>query len=84
MKTYNLTKKQYALYAFCCVFLAEHKYFPTVREICKGMGYKSTGTVAMHLAVMCEKGIIKQTGHGGAYYFPNVEVVFEPIEVITK
>ncbi len=84
MKTFNLTKKQFALYTFCCDFFAEHKYFPTVREICKGMGYKSTSTVATHLAILCEKGIIGQTGYGGAYYIPDVEVIFETIEVITK
>ena len=29
---------------------------PTVREICKGLGFKSTSSVAYHLAHLVEKG----------------------------
>ena len=34
----------------------EHSLMPTVREICKGLGFKSTSSVAYHLANLVEKG----------------------------
>lgn len=34
----------------------EHSLMPTVREICKGLGFKSTSSVAYHLAHLVEKG----------------------------
>lgn len=34
----------------------EHSLMPTVREICKGLGFKSTSSVAYHLTHLVEKG----------------------------
>lgn len=34
----------------------EHSLMPTVREICKGLGFKSTSSVSYHLAHLVEKG----------------------------
>lgn len=34
----------------------KHSLMPTVREICKGLGFKSTSSVSYHLAHLVEKG----------------------------
>jgi len=45
----NLTKKQQIIYDFICDFYETNGYSPSVREICDGVGLKSTATVHAHI-----------------------------------
>lgn len=44
------------VYNFIKKYHEEHSLMPTVREICKDLGFKSTNSVAYHLAHLVEKG----------------------------
>ena len=45
----ELTKKQQIIYDFICEFYETNGYSPSVREICDGVGLKSTATVHAHI-----------------------------------
>lgn len=46
----------------------EHSLMPTVREICKGLSFKSTSSVAYHLAHLVEKGTLVNDKHKSRAY----------------
>lgn len=50
--------KEYIL-KFIKDYFKEHGYAPTVREICTGVGLKSTSSVHAHLVKMMELGMIE-------------------------
>lgn len=54
----NITPKQMELYAAIKEHIAIYKYSPTVRELCKALGGKSTGTVLPALRLLRKKGYI--------------------------
>lgn len=56
----NLSSKQQQVYDFLVDQMAEHGYPPSIREICQGVGVKSTSTVHGHLSKLEEKGYIKR------------------------
>lgn len=45
----KLTEKELAILGYILKFKKQYGYVPTVREICKGVGYSSTSTVQSHL-----------------------------------
>ena len=54
----NLTPKQVELYDAIKVCLEKYHYSPTVRELCRMLGGKSTGTVLPALRLLRKKGYI--------------------------
>lgn len=60
MKKNNLSAKQNEILIFIKKFMAENKFSPSVREICKGVGLNSPATVHVHLKNLIEKGLIKR------------------------
>ena len=60
MKKNNLSAKQNEILIFIKKFIAENKFSPSVREICKGVGLNSPATVHVHLKNLIEKGLIKR------------------------
>jgi len=63
----ELTARQKAVYDFLLSHLQEYGFPPTVREICKQFGIKSTKGVTDHLAALERKGFIrrrKETSRG--------------------
>lgn len=57
----ELTKKQKAIYDYINNFQEEHGYPPTVRDICIGVGLRSTATVFTHLKNLEEKGFLNKS-----------------------
>lgn len=51
------------VYNFITEFINEYGYAPTVREICKGCGIKSTATPYQIMNRLAERGLIKKTGN---------------------
>ncbi len=51
------------VYRFITDFINAHGYAPTVREICKGCGIKSTATPYQIMNRLAERGLIKKTGN---------------------
>ena len=49
------------VYRFITDFISENGYAPTVREICKGCGIKSTATPYQIMNRLAERGLIKKT-----------------------
>ena len=60
MKNENLSHKQNEILIFIKKFMAENKFSPSVRDICKGVNLNSPATVHVHLTNLINKGIIKR------------------------
>ena len=60
MKKNNLSAKQNEILIFIKKFMAENKFSPSVREICKGVGLNSPATVHVHLKNLIEKGYLEK------------------------
>ena len=58
--TERSTKKQKELLQFVDVFIKEHGYGPSYREVMNGLGYKSVSTVAVHIDGLIEKGYLRK------------------------
>lgn len=56
----ELKDKQLLIYEFLKDFTSEKGYPPTVREICKAVGLKSTSSVHGHLKQLEKEGLIKR------------------------
>ena len=46
----------------------KHNLMPTVREICNGLGFKSTSSVSYHLAKLVENGTLVNDKHKSRAY----------------
>lgn len=57
----ELTKKQQAIYDFINDFQTKNGFPPTVRDICLGVGLRSTATVFTHLKNLEEKGVLNKS-----------------------
>ncbi|WP_459128846.1 transcriptional repressor LexA [Guggenheimella bovis] len=78
----ELTKKQQEVYDFILERTKEIGYPPTIREICLGVGCKSTSTIHGHLSKLEEKGYITRDGSKNrAIMFQNEALVEPQIEV---
>ena len=62
------------VYEFCKEFFQKNLYFPTVREICDGVGLSSTSTVFFHLAALEQEGKIRRASDKDALKVPYVIV----------
>lgn len=58
----ELTAKQEAALAFCREWVRKNKRFPTVKEICAGIGASSTNTATVYLKVLVKKGALIKDG----------------------
>jgi repressor LexA len=56
--TRNPTDKQQAILTAITLFLREHGYSPTLRELCAMAAISSTSMAAMHLERLQEAGLI--------------------------
>ena len=56
----NLTPKQQIIYDFICDFYDTNGYSPSVREICEGVGLKSTATVHTHIENLKALGVLNK------------------------
>lgn len=58
--TERSTKRQKELLDFVDVFIQEHGYGPSYREVMSGLGYKSVSTVAIHIEGLISKGYLRK------------------------
>lgn len=56
------SKTTQKVYQYLVKYIMEYGYAPTVREICKGVGLKSTSSVYCQLRKLEEEGKIKMRG----------------------
>ena len=54
------TKKQQQLLEFVDVFIRDHGYGPSYREVMNALGYKSVSTVAVHVDGLIAKGFLRR------------------------
>lgn len=57
------TKKQKELLGFIEVFIVEHGYSPSYREIMNGLNYTSVATVALHVNNLIKRGHLVKREH---------------------
>lgn len=57
------TKKQKLLLEFIEVFISEHGYSPSYREIMAGSNYTSVATVALHVNSLIKRGHLTKRDH---------------------
>ena len=55
----NVQETQQAVYDYIVEYISENAYSPSIREICSGVGLKSTSTVHNHLRRLSEDGLIQ-------------------------
>lgn len=48
----KVNEQAIALYSFIAAYFAQHEYMPTVREMCKFAGGRSTSIISYHLSVL--------------------------------
>lgn len=72
-----LTEKQGRCLLFIFNYYAEHRHFPTHREIAREMGSSST-TAAMYIDPLVEKGYLKRVGRGKTAR--NIRVTVDGLE----
>ncbi len=53
-----MTKKKDEIYNFIITYMKENLISPTVREICDGVGLKSTASVYSHLKTLQKQNLI--------------------------
>ena len=58
----SLTKRQEEVYNFIRDKMLEDGYPPSIREICAGLGVRSTSTIHAHLSQLEDKGYLKRDG----------------------
>ena len=58
--TERSTKRQKELLDFVDIFIREHGYGPSYREVMTALGYKSVSTVAIHINGLIEKGYLRK------------------------
>lgn len=58
--TERSTKRQRELLNWVDVFIKEHGYGPSYREIMNGLGYKSVSTVAIHINGLIARGYLQK------------------------
>jgi len=56
----DLTPKQKMIYDFIVSYYQKEGIFPSVREIGKGVGLSSTGTIQTHINKLIEKGFLQR------------------------
>jgi hypothetical protein len=59
-KTLRPTKKQKELLSFIEVFINEHGYSPSYREIMNGLNYTSVATVSLHVNNLIKRGHLRK------------------------
>ncbi len=57
------TKKQKELLEYIGLFIAEHGYSPSYREIMRGLQYTSVATVALHVKSLIARGHLRKREH---------------------
>lgn len=57
------TKKQKELLEFIRLFIEQHGYSPSYREIMNGVGYTSVATVALHINNLIKRGHLYKRDH---------------------
>ncbi len=57
------TKKQNELLGFIEVFITEHGYSPSYREVMKGLNYTSVATVSLHINNLIKRGHLRKRDH---------------------
>lgn len=55
-------KSKERVYNYIISYMEEHQYSPSVRDICEGVGLRSTSTVYQHLINLDVEGRIKCDG----------------------
>ena len=72
--------RQFQIYEFIKTQIREKGYPPSVREICAGVGLKSTSTVHSHLEKLEKKGFIKRDASKSR----TIEIVEKSVSKSTK
>ncbi len=79
-QTVRPTKKQRELLSFIEVFIGEHGYSPSYREIMNGLKYTSVATVALHVNNLIKRGHLRKRDRSAR----SLEVVTLSEEVKVK
>ncbi len=58
----KITKAQSKIYEAIVSFMVANGFAPSVRDVCKMIGYKSPGSVYNHIVSLSKKGLISMNG----------------------
>lgn len=70
----NVQETQDMVYSYIVDYIIENAYSPSIRDICEGVGLKSTSTVHSHLKRLSDEGLIElQEGKRRTIRVPALE-----------
>ncbi len=78
--TVRPTKKQRVLLEFIEMFIREHGYSPSYREIMNGLSYNSVATVALHVNNLIKRGHLRKRDRSAR----SLEVVSTDLGAVGK
>ena len=68
----TLTKRQNEVFEYLQLFSKENSYWPSIREVARHFGFKSTNAVMNHVKALEQKGFISHShGQARAYRINN-------------
>ena len=75
-----LKRQERAILNFIIDFALEKNYLPTIREICTGLNYGSTSTVAHYLERLQMKGLIDRDHNSPSYSVKGLKYTYDGVK----
>lgn len=75
-----ITERDLEVYRYIKDYVLQNQFYPSVREICKGMGMKSTNTVHHHLEKLQDYGLLIRKSDGShAYRLAGMKYIMDEV-----
>ncbi len=81
---HKLTEKEKQIYKYIVDCISNDGYSPSVRDICKALGIKSTSTVHLYIEKLKDKGYLKKNDNISRSLRPNTSESVYRVPVVGK
>ncbi len=81
---HNLSEKEKLIYKFILDCITNDGYSPSVRDICKAVGIKSTSTVHLYIEKLKDKGYLKKSDNISRSLRPNSSETIYRVPIMGK
>lgn len=76
----KVTSRDLEIYEWIKTYMLEHGYCPSTRDICDGMGIKSTSDVHGHISKLEQYGlIVRKCDYSPVYRLAGMKYVMEQV-----
>ncbi len=81
---HNLSEKEKQIYKYILDCISNDGYSPSVRDICKALGIKSTSTVHLYIEKLKDKGYLRKNDNISRSLRPNTSDYVYKVPIIGK